>query len=58
MERALLEALRTSGYTKPGTETATEEKARRLIRRMQLSSDDAETWTGMLAKMIKRRPQS
>ena len=58
MERALLEALRTSGYTKPGTEAATEEKARRLIRRMQLSSDDAETWTGMLAKMIKRRPQS
>ena len=51
MERALLEALRASGYTKPGTESATEEKARRLIRRMNLSSDDAETWTGMLAKM-------
>jgi TrmH family RNA methyltransferase len=51
MERALLDALRASGYTKPGTEAATEEKARRLIRRLQLSSDDAETWTGMLAKM-------
>jgi TrmH family RNA methyltransferase len=51
MERALLDALLASGYTKPGTEAATEEKARRLIRRMQLSSADAETWTGMLAKM-------
>jgi tRNA/rRNA methyltransferase len=51
MEDALLEALRVSGYTKPGTEPATEEKARRLIRRMNLSSDDAEKWTGMLAKM-------
>jgi TrmH family RNA methyltransferase len=57
MERALLEALRASGYTKPGTEAATEEKARRLIRRMSLSSEDADTLTGMLAKMIKRRPQ-
>ena len=51
MERALLDALHTSGYIKPGTEAATEEKSRRLVRRMQLGSDDAETWTGMLAKM-------
>ena len=55
MERALLEALRASGYTKPGTEAATEEKARRLIRRMNLSSEDADTWTGMLAKMRLRK---
>ena len=53
MEQALHEALRLSGYTKPGAEAATEEKARRLIRRMQLSSEDAETWTGMLAKMLR-----
>jgi tRNA C32,U32 (ribose-2'-O)-methylase TrmJ len=51
MERALFEALLASGYAKPGAEAATEEKARRLIRRMQLSSEDAEAWTGMLAKM-------
>ncbi|MGA7317278.1 MAG: TrmH family RNA methyltransferase [Silvibacterium sp.] len=51
MARALLEALHASGYTKPGTEAATEEKARRLIHRMQLDSRDAEMWTGMLAKM-------
>jgi len=53
MERALIEALRASGYIKPGTEAATEEKCRRLIRRMYLSSEDAETWTGMLAKMLR-----
>ena len=51
MERALLEALHASGYTKPGTEAATEEKARRLIHWMQLYSRRAEMWTGMLAKM-------
>lgn len=54
MERALLGALHASGYIKPGTEAATEEKARRLIRRMPLDSEDAETWTGMLAKMQLR----
>ena len=54
MEHALLDALRLSGYTKPGTEAATEERVRKLLRRMALTSEDADTWTGMLAKMIKR----
>jgi TrmH family RNA methyltransferase len=54
MEQALLEALRLSGYIKPGTEGATEEKVRKLVRRMTLSSENAETWTGMLAKMQLR----
>ena len=53
LEQALLDALRASGYIKPGAEAATEEKARRLIRRMQLNSEDADTWTGMLAKMLR-----
>ena len=56
MESALLEALRASGYTKPGTEAATEEKGRRLIRRMSLSSEDAKTWTGMLARVLRLHP--
>lgn len=54
LEHALLDALQASGYIKPGTEAATEEKARRLIRRMKLDPEDAETWTGMLAKMQLR----
>lgn len=53
MTAALLDALENSGYTKPGTESATEDKARRLLRRMNLNEADAELWTGMLAKMRK-----
>jgi len=55
MTGTLLDALAGSGYTKPGAEAATEEKARRLIRRMNLSEEDAETWTGMLAKAGYRK---
>ena len=54
MEQALLEALRLSGYTKPGAEPAAQDRVRKLLRRMQLSSEDAETWTGMLTKMQLR----
>jgi len=57
MTAALLDALKESGYTKPGTESATEEKARRLVRRMSLSEADAELWTGMMAKMKHGKPR-
>jgi len=53
LEQALLEALHASGYVKPGAEAATEERTRRLIRRLQLNAEDAETWTGMLSKMFR-----
>jgi TrmH family RNA methyltransferase len=48
----LLEALKISGYLKPRAGAATEEKIRRLVRRLGLSSDDAETWLGMLRQVI------
>jgi len=51
MEQALLEALHLSGYIKAGAEAATQDRVRKLLRRMELSSEDAETWTGMLTKM-------
>lgn len=54
MTGALLHALKESGYTKPGMEGSTEEKARRLMRRMNLSEEDAELWTGMLDKAGKK----
>jgi len=54
MIQSLLDALGASGYIKPGTEPATEEKARRLIRRLKLTSSDAETFTGMFAKMRRK----
>ena len=47
----LLDALRVSGYVKPGTEVVMEEKARRLLRRMNLQSGDAIVWLGMLRQI-------
>lgn len=48
----LLKALDESGYIKPDTMSVTEEKARRMVRRMNLSADDAEVWMGMLRKLL------
>lgn len=55
LTRTLLDVLALSGYTKPGTEVVMEEKTRRLVRRLHLDSSDAETLTGMLAKILKHR---
>jgi tRNA/rRNA methyltransferase len=48
----LLDALRESGYVKPRTEASTEEKVRRLVRRLSLQSADAELWLGMLRQLL------
>jgi tRNA/rRNA methyltransferase len=47
----LLGILQTSGYIKPREAEATETKVRRLIRRMQLESRDAQLWLGMLRQV-------
>jgi TrmH family RNA methyltransferase len=47
----LLDALRVSGYVKPGTEAVMEEKARRLVRRMNLQPGEATVWLGMLRQI-------
>lgn len=47
----LLDALRVSGYVKPGTEVVMEEKARRLVRRMNLQAGEATVWLGMLRQI-------
>jgi TrmH family RNA methyltransferase len=61
MERithVLLEALRASGYMKPRSAAATEAKVRRLVRRMNLETDDAAVWLGMLRQMMwKMQPK-
>jgi TrmH family RNA methyltransferase len=54
VDHALFEALAASDYIKAGADASTSEKARRLVRRMQLTPEDARTWTGMLAKMSAR----
>lgn len=48
----LIDALRASGYMGPRPVAAKEEKIRRMVRRLNLSSDDAEVWLGMLRQMV------
>jgi tRNA/rRNA methyltransferase len=48
----LIDALRGSGYVKPRAATSTEEKVRRMIRRLNLSAEDAELWLGMLRQIL------
>jgi tRNA/rRNA methyltransferase len=53
----LLEALNDCGYVKGESEVATEQKVRRLIKRMKLSDEDAELWLGMFRKMLWKMRQ-
>ncbi len=48
----LLEALHRSGYVKANAVASTEERVRRMVRRMELSSEDAELWLGMFRQML------
>jgi TrmH family RNA methyltransferase len=41
-----------SGYIKPRAATVTRGKLRRLVHRLQLSSDDAKLWLGMLRQVL------
>jgi len=51
--RALLfDALQSSGYVKRGAESSSQEKLRRMVRRLNLGADDAELWLGMLRKIL------
>jgi TrmH family RNA methyltransferase len=47
----LLDTLRVSGYVKPGTEVVMEQKARRLIRKMNLQPGEATVLLGMLRQI-------
>lgn len=47
----LLDVLQTSGYVTPRSAAATEEKMRRMVRRMNLAEPDAEVWLGMLRQI-------
>jgi TrmH family RNA methyltransferase len=48
----LFDALQLSGYIKRGSEASTQDKVRRMVRRLRLEADDAELWLGMLRKML------
>jgi TrmH family RNA methyltransferase len=47
----LFGVLRSSGYVKPRLVASTEENVRRMVRRLQLNSNDAEVWLGMLRQI-------
>lgn len=54
----LIDALRASGYLGERSVAAKEEKIRRMVRRLELSSADAEIWLGMLRQMLwKMKPR-
>ena len=51
LTQLLYEVLCVSEYVKPRAARATEEKLRRMLRRLNLSSDDADLWLGMLRQI-------
>jgi TrmH family RNA methyltransferase len=50
--QGLLEALRISGYIKPGTDEMFEKKARQLIRQMNLEAYEAKLLLGMVRQIV------
>lgn len=54
IEGRLMEVLAASGYTQPKTVTSTRLKVRRLLRRMDLATEDAELWLGILRQIAWR----
>ena len=53
----LLEALRASEYLDERPNAVRTEKIRRMIRRLDLSIDDAEVWLGMLRQIVWKLKQ-
>ena len=52
----LIEVLRRSGYINPVTAASTEEKIRRLVRRLDVAARDAPVLLGMLRQVLWGRP--
>ncbi len=52
ISEVLLEALHASGYVNPRTRASTEDKVRRLLRRLNFQAADAELWLGMLRQIL------
>ena len=48
----LLDALCASGYIQPRASAVTEEKVRRLVRRLNLPAGDTQVWLGMLRQIV------
>ncbi len=48
----LLEASRRSGYLNPVVASSTENKVRRMVRRLHITASDAAMWLGMLRQVL------
>ena len=48
----LFDVLRATRYWNPGAGAATEEKVRRLVRRLNIPVGDAEVWLGILRQIL------
>ncbi len=52
MTTTLLQALSGSAYMSPDRAGSTEERVRRMVRRLKLSARDAEAWLGILRQIL------
>jgi tRNA/rRNA methyltransferase len=52
MTAILLDALSTSTHMTPDRAPATEERVRRMVRRLKISAHDAEAWLGVLRQIL------
>jgi TrmH family RNA methyltransferase len=56
--RMLMEVLQQSGYVTRYQDSSTEEKIRRLVRRLRLPAQDADTWMGILRQIAWKTRQT
>jgi tRNA/rRNA methyltransferase len=54
ISKTLLEALHLAGYLRPRSGKTPEEKIRRLLRRHNLTANDADLWLSMLGQILYR----
>ena len=50
--KMLLQAGRHSGYVKPVVEASTEDKVRRMVRRLHITGRDVSMWLGILRQIL------
>jgi TrmH family RNA methyltransferase len=56
--RGLYEALKISGYVKPGNDAVSEKKVRRLMLRLNLQAMDAKVFLGMVRQLVWKLRQT
>jgi tRNA/rRNA methyltransferase len=52
LTQVLFDSLSLSGYVQPQAAPVTQEKLRRMLRRMSLPGEDAEQWLGMMRSIL------